>query len=213
MPRRAERVNLPISRSPWSHCRRRRCGPTSRCLPSARRNGLRPSYAVGAEVQAPSCWTALADPSTTSPPTLPVRRSAASSLLYDPEGTRPGVARSAWWLYPSRHGSRLGHRPMLPEVAWSWLTDALGVPEGQIPLPPTPTRPHLCSPLWAAPSPRRLRSATATSPAARAHQLEVARLLDRTRPALAPHLEAFCDVLAAAAGLPPTGVTWLKSTD
>ena len=45
----------------------------------------------------------------------------------------------------------------------------------------------------------------------RAHQLELRASWTATTPELAAHVEAFCEVLAYAAGLPPAGVTDLGS--
>ena len=45
----------------------------------------------------------------------------------------------------------------------------------------------------------------------RAHQLELRASWTATTPALAAHVQAFCEVLEHAAGLPPVGVTDLGS--
>ena len=45
----------------------------------------------------------------------------------------------------------------------------------------------------------------------RAHQLELRASWTATNPVVGVHVEAFCDVLEHAAGLPPAGVTDLGS--
>ena len=47
--------------------------------------------------------------------------------------------------------------------------------------------------------------------APRAHQLELRASWTATTLELGPHVQAFCEVLEHAAGLPPTGVTDLSS--
>ncbi|MEO7078644.1 MAG: DUF3000 family protein, partial [Rhodococcus sp. (in: high G+C Gram-positive bacteria)] len=45
----------------------------------------------------------------------------------------------------------------------------------------------------------------------RAHQLELRASWTPTTGELAPHVAAFCEVLAYAAGLPPAGITELRT--
>ncbi|HNP58131.1 MAG TPA: DUF3000 domain-containing protein [Gordonia sp. (in: high G+C Gram-positive bacteria)] len=173
------------------------------------------SYAVGAEVQAPE----LLDGSGRSLDDVPADASGSAFgrliLLYDPEGHEAwsGTIRLVAYIQVDMEAD-LATDPMLPEVAWSWLTDALGVPEGQNSTPPNadPSAPVLTALGGTVTSTTSVRYGDIAGPP-RAHQLELRASWTALDPALAPHLEAFCDVLAAAAGLPPTGVTRLKSTD
>ena len=104
--------------SPWVITERRRCGPTSQVSPIRPPQRLAPySYAVGAEVQAPGCWTAGPIPRRRPPCRARFRRSAII-LLYDLEGHGPEWHDPPGGLYPSRHRPT-GHHPMLPEVAWA----------------------------------------------------------------------------------------------
>ncbi|SDU34881.1 Protein of unknown function [Gordonia westfalica] len=128
------------------------------------------SYAVGAEVRPPD-----------DPDIVPTDSQGTAFgrliLLYDPAGQEAwnGTIRLVAYLQAEVEAA-LAMDPLLPEVAWSWLSDALGVPVGESSTPSTPptARPRTApptasrSPRSAAPSPRPRRSATATSPGRRA---------------------------------------------
>jgi hypothetical protein len=89
--------------------------------------------------------------------------------------------------------------PLLPEVAWSWLVDALeGFTENVTALGGTVT------------ATTSVRYGDISGPP-RAHQLELRASWTATTLELGPHVGAFCKVLEHAAGLPPTGVTDLGS--
>lgn len=89
--------------------------------------------------------------------------------------------------------------PLLPEVAWSWLVDALDARANQVTA--------LGGTVTATTS---VRYGDIAGPP-RAHQLELRASWTATTLELGPHVEAFCEVLEHAAGLPPAGVTDLSS--
>ena len=105
----------------------------------------------------------------------------------------------------------VSHVPLLPQVAWSWLAEALGVPEGRTEsLPPLGSDvPAVLALGGTVTSTTSVRYGDIAGPP-RAHQLELRASWTASSPALAGHLEAFCEVLASAAGLPPAGVTSLS---
>nr|WP_069851258.1 DUF3000 domain-containing protein [Actinoalloteichus hymeniacidonis] len=94
--------------------------------------------------------------------------------------------------------SEFASDPLLPQVGWSWLTDAL---EG-------------CGARWTTLG----GTVTVTSSArfgeiegpAHTHDLELRASWTASDSELAPHGEALCEVLASAAGLPPIGVVELR---
>ena len=89
--------------------------------------------------------------------------------------------------------------PLLPEVAWSWLADALGSRLDQVTA--------LGGTVTATTS---VRYGDISGPP-RAHQLELRASWTATTPEVGVHVEAFCEVLEHAAGLPPAGVVDLGS--
>ena len=105
------------------------------------------SYALGAEVRHPE--TAI----------VPERSEGDAFgrliLLHDPEGAEAwdGTMRLVAYIQADLDSSEAVD-PLLPEVAWSWLVDALEARAGR-------------PPRWAAPSPPPHRCATATSPVRR----------------------------------------------
>ena len=121
-------------------------------------------------------------------------------LLYDPdgaeawEGTLRLVAFASAELEPSMAGD-----PLLPEVGWSWLTEALEA-RGASYLAAGGTVTQTTSTRFGdVHGPR-------TSVA-----LELRGSWTARTPDLAPHLLAFVDMLCNAAGVPPEGVTVLKN--
>src|SRR6476646_9783470 len=133
------------------------------------------SYALGAEVRHPE--TAI----------VPERSEGDAFgrliLLHDPEGAEAwdGTMRLVAYIQADLDSTEAVD-PLLPEVAWSWLVDALeSHADGVTAWPP------------------------------RAHQLELRASWTATSLELGPHVQAFCEVLEHAAGLPPAGVTDLKS--
>jgi len=121
-------------------------------------------------------------------------------LLYDPDGAEAwdGVLRLVAFASAEMEPDIAGD-PLLPEVGWSWLTEALAergaayLATGGTVTQTTSTR------FGDLHGPR-------TSVALELRGSWTARTTD-----LAPHLLAFVDLLCTAAGLPPEGVTVLKS--
>jgi hypothetical protein len=149
------------------------------------------SYAVGAEVTQPEGEEIPTDSDGTAFGRL--------ILLYDPEGHEAwnGTMRLVAFIQAEVEAV-LAADPLLPEVAWSWLTEALERSDttGVTALGGTIT------------STTSVRYGDIAGPP-RAHQLELRASWTATTADLYGHVEAFCDVLSLAAGLPPTGVTRL----
>ena len=168
------------------------------------------SYAVGAEVRPPD-----------DPDVIPADSQGTAFgrliLLYDPAGQDAwnGTIRLVAYLQAEVEAA-LAMDPLLPEVAWSWLSDALGVPVGESSTPASPNgaahRIEVTALGGTVTSTTSVRYGDIAGPP-RAHQLEVrASWTALTAEGLNGHLEAFCEVLASAAGLPPAGVTQLGPT-
>lgn len=160
------------------------------------------SYAVGAEVR-----QFTEDTDLDAVPT----DSAGSAfgrliLLYDPDGQEAwdGSIRLVAYIQAEVEAA-LASDSLLPEVTWSWLTDALGVTGGD-----ESRHPEVTALGGTVTSTTSVRFGDISGPP-RAHQLELRASWTATQVDVASHLEAFCDVLSAAAGLPPIGVTELKS--
>lgn len=165
------------------------------------------SYAIGAEVR-------TADDADDVPVDSTGSSFGRLILLYDPAGQDAwnGTMRLVAFIQAEVEAA-LAMDPLLPEVAWSWLSDALGVPIGE-----TSSQSDVISD-------RRLDvtalGGTVTSTTSvrygdiagppRAHQLELRASWTAGGLELAGHLEAFCEVLSSTAGLPPVGVTELGS--
>jgi hypothetical protein len=148
------------------------------------------SYAVGAEVTQPDDGDIATDSDGTAFGRL--------ILLYDPDGHEAwnGTMRLVAFIQAEVEAV-LAADPLLPEVAWSWLTEALQQPAVEITaLGGTVT------------STSSVRYGDISGPP-RAHQLELRASWTATNNDLNGHVEAFCEVLSLAAGLPPTGVTRL----
>jgi hypothetical protein len=149
------------------------------------------SYALGAEVRHPE--TAI----------VPERSEGDAFgrliLLYDPEGADAwdGTMRLVAYIQADLDASEAVD-PLLPEVAWSWLVDALEERSAHTALGGTVT------------ATTSVRYGDIAGPA-RAHQLELRASWTATSPELGVHVQAFCEVLEHAAGLPPSGVTSLGS--
>jgi hypothetical protein len=119
-------------------------------------------------------------------------------LLHDPSGDDAwnGTLRLVAYIQADMEASLAGD-PLLPQVAWSWLTEALGDQAG----------------------PYTSLGGTVTSTASvrygdiagppQSHQLELRASWTALEPDLTGHASAFCTTLALAAGLPPVGVTSL----
>ena len=121
-------------------------------------------------------------------------------LLYDPDGAEAwdGVLRLVAFASAEMEPDMAGD-PLLPEVGWSWLTEALAergaafLAAGGTVTQTTSTR------FGDLHGPR-------TSVALELRGSWTARTTE-----LGPHLLAFVDLLCTAAGVPPEGVTVLKS--
>ncbi len=121
-------------------------------------------------------------------------------LLHDPDGADAwdGTMRLVAYVQADLDSSEAVD-PLLPEVAWSWLADALQARADQVTA--------LGGTVTATTS---VRYGDISGPA-RAHQLEMRASWTATTLALGAHVQAFCEVLEHAAGLPPAGVTDLSS--
>ncbi|UXA08854.1 DUF3000 domain-containing protein [Mycobacterium sp. SMC-2] len=150
------------------------------------------SYALGAEVKHPDREI------------VPERSDGDAFgrliLLYDPEGADAwdGTIRLVAYIQADLDPSEAVD-PLLPEVAWSWLVDAL---ESRLE--------HVTALGGTVTATTSVRYGDISGPP-RAHQLELRASWTATTPQVGVHVEAFCEVLEHAAGLPPTGVTDLSS--
>lgn len=119
-------------------------------------------------------------------------------LLYDPEGSEAwnGSFRLVAYVQ-SDLDEAVASDPLMPEVAWSWLREALQARNVAIEsLGGTVT------------STTSVRYGDITGPP-RAHQLEMRASWTPDEGTLTVHVEAFAELLANGAGLPPVGVTEL----
>ncbi len=150
------------------------------------------SYALGAEVKHPDLEI------------VPERSEGDAFgrliLLYDPDGADAweGTLRLVAYIQADLDASEAVD-PMLPEVAWSWLNDAL---ESRLQ--------HVTALGGTVTATTSVRYGDISGPP-RANQLELRASWTATTPDLGVHVEAFCEVLEHAAGLPPAGVTDLSS--
>jgi hypothetical protein len=153
------------------------------------------SYALGAEVKRDDVPPAPGDPDGVAADAF-----GRLILLHDPEGADAwdGTLRLVAFIQ-SDLDPHEAVDPLLPEVAWSWLVDALEARGDQVTA--------LGGTVTATTS---VRYGDISGPP-RAHQLELRASWTATTPALATHVQAFCEVLEHAAGLPPAGVTDLSS--
>ncbi|MCH5642534.1 MULTISPECIES: DUF3000 domain-containing protein [unclassified Gordonia (in: high G+C Gram-positive bacteria)] len=163
------------------------------------------SYAIGTEVRAPD---------DVAPDEVPVDSPGSAFgrliLLYDPAGQDAwnGTMRLVAYIQAEVEAA-LAMDPLLPEVTWSWLSEALGVPVGSTATPDDSAGVAVTALGGTVTSTTSVRYGDIAGPP-RAHQLELrASWTAVTADGLGSHLEAFCEVLASAAGLPPVGVTEL----
>ena len=120
-------------------------------------------------------------------------------LLHDPEQQEgwDGMLRLVVYLR-SELDSEIASDPLLPTVAWSWLTDSLSESGAR----------------WTALG----GTVTLTSSArfgdiagpAGSHDLELRGSWTAVTPNLEPHAQAFYGIMATAVGLPPEGVSMLS---
>lgn len=154
------------------------------------------SYALGAEVKHPDREV------------IPERSEGPNNeeafgrliLLYDPDGADAwdGTIRLVAYIQADLDPTEAVD-PLLPEVAWSWLVDALEAHTE-----------HFTALGGTVTATTSVRYGDISGPP-RAHQLELRASWTATTPEVGVHVKAFCDVLEHAAGLPPTGVTDLGS--
>ena len=151
------------------------------------------SYAVGAEVRPPEDLDVVPTDSQGS-------AFGRLILLFDPAGQDAwnGTMRLVAFLQAEVEAA-LAMDPLLPEVAWSWLVDAL-----------EQRAEHVTALGGTVTATTSVRYGDISGPP-RAHQLELRASWTATDIELGPHVEAFCEVLEHAAGLPPAGVTDLGS--
>lgn len=150
------------------------------------------AYALGAEVLHPEVPSIAPDP--------PADAFGRLILLHDPQGADAwqGTLRLVAYVQADIDGA-LASDPLLPEVAWSWLADAVASRDEPFTA--------LGGTITATSS---VRYGDIDGPP-RAHQLEVRASWTPMSTVLRPHVEAFAEVLAYAAGLPPAGVTHLRT--
>ena len=151
------------------------------------------SYALGAEVKRDPAEAVPADPAGDD-------AFGRLILLHDPDGADAwdGTLRLVAFIQADLDPHEAVD-PLLPEVAWSWLVDALESSGEEVRA--------LGGTVTATTS---VRYGDISGPP-RAHQLEMRASWTATSAGLAPHVQAFCEVLEHAAGLPPAGVTDLSS--
>jgi hypothetical protein len=153
------------------------------------------SYALGAEVKHPDVTVAAERPESWGGEAF-----GRLILLYDPDGADAwdGTMRLVAYIQADLDPGEAVD-PLLPEVAWSWLVDALEThPEHVTALGGTVT------------ATTSVRYGDISGPP-RGHQLELRASWTATTSDIGTHVEAFCEVLEHAAGLPPVGVTDLGS--
>ena len=148
------------------------------------------SYALGAEVKRPELDI------------VPERSDGDAFgrliLLYDPDGADAwdGTMRLVAYIQADLDSSEAVD-PLLPEVAWSWLVEALEA-----------RAEHVTALGGTVTATTSVRYGDISGPP-RAHQLELRASWTAITPDIGTHVEAFCEVLEHAAGLPPVGVrTW-----
>ena len=150
------------------------------------------SYALGAEVKHPETEI------------VPERSEGDAFgrliLLHDPDGSEAwdGTMRLVAYIQADLDPSEAVD-PLLPEVAWSWLVDALDA-----------RAEHVTALGGTVTATTSVRYGDISGPP-RAHQLEMRASWTATNLTLGTHVQAFCEVLEHAAGLPPVGVTDLST--
>lgn len=150
------------------------------------------SYALGAEVKHPETDFVPEDSDGDAFGRL--------ILLYDPDGTDAwdGTMRMVAFIQADLDPHE-AIDPLLPEVAWSWLVEALGS-----------RTEHVTALGGTVTATTSVRYGDISGPP-RGHQLELRASWTATTPELGTHVQAFCEVLEHAAGLPPVGITDLSS--
>lgn len=150
------------------------------------------SYALGAEVRRPE--------GEIVPEASEGDAFGRLILLHDPDGAEAwdGTMRLVAFIQADLDPAEAVD-PLLPEVAWSWLVEALET-----------RAEHVTALGGTVTATTSVRYGDISGPP-RAHQLEMRASWTATTLSLGIHVEAFCEVLEHAAGLAPTGVTDLSS--
>ena len=150
------------------------------------------SYAIGAEVKHPELAVV--------PEQSDGDAFGRLILLHDPEGSEAwdGTMRLVAYIQADLDSTE-AIDPLLPEVAWRWPVDAL-----------QERAEHVTALGGTVTATTSVRYGDISGPP-RAHQLELRASWTATTPDLAVHVQAFCEVLEHAAGLPPVGVADLGS--
>lgn len=150
------------------------------------------SYALGAEVKHPEAEIVPEDSEGDAYGRL--------ILLHDPDGADAwdGTMRLVAFIQADLDPHE-AIDPLLPEVAWSWLVEALESRTDRVTA--------LGGTVTATTS---VRYGDISGPP-RGHQLELRASWTPTTGQLGGHVQAFCEVLERAAGLPPVGITSLGS--
>lgn len=146
------------------------------------------SYALGAEVKQPELDIA---------PDLDAGDAFGRLiLLYDPEGCDAwdGTMRLVAYIQADLDPMEAVDQ-LLPEVAWSWLVEALEA-----------RYEHVTALGGTITATTSVRYGDISGPP-RVHQLELRASWTASTPSVDKDVEAFCEVLERAAGLPPVGVT------
>ncbi len=158
---------------------------------------LRPEIELG-ELPAPTRlapWSHALSAAVAWDGARPDSASGRLILLHDPNGVAAweGTLRIVIFL-TAEIDEEIARDPLLPDVAWSWLTDSLGFAEaGFTALGGTVT------------STSSTRFGDIAGPS-RTDDLELRASWTATNELVGRHLVAFADLLAVAAGLPPEGV-------
>jgi len=126
-------------------------------------------------------------------------------LLHDPAGDEgPGLLRIVAYIQADMDAATV-EDPLLPDVAWEWLTDGL---DGQLAGPGTGYK-DLGGTVSSTTS---VRHGDIGGPPL-TYQLEMRASWSATGTDLSGHVIAFAEVLASVAGLPPVGVAFLPTRD
>jgi Protein of unknown function (DUF3000) len=146
------------------------------------------TYAISAEVLPPPNESGDEDDD-------PPLATARLVLLHDPDGQLAwdGVLRLVVYVRAELDGELAGD-PLLPEVGWSWLTEALELSGARFTaLGGTVTQTSSA------------RFGDIAGPV-HSHEVELRASWTALDAELGAHADAFCTLLATAAGLPPIGV-------
>ena len=121
-------------------------------------------------------------------------------LLHDPAGYEAweGTLRLVTYV-TAELDAEMATDPLLPEVGWSWLTDALDLSHAPYKAAAGTVTQTLST---------RFGDLSGTPPTA---DIEIRASWTPVDRGLEPHLEAWCALLASTAGLPPPGVVALPT--